>query len=124
MSEDFDSYPAFEIIPNKTRGVQEGSDDLSQDFSFGPCWSVSAFGVCIEKWQNDKLTLGFYLSGIKIGQKTIDAKNPCVKLREGGDLAKVKADICADFSNRRVTAKGEVCVTFVCARFNQTIFNW
>ena len=126
MEHEFEDYPPLEWEPTG-RAAADGTSDIASEMveaMAGPCWKLSAFGICVERWHNNRLTLGLYLYGVKIGQKTIHADDPCVKIKEGNDLAKVKAEICIDFGRRQVVARGEVCMLVACARFNQVIFTF
>ena len=123
MSEEFADYPRLEWTPNRDGG-KTGPSDLGAEFVSGPCWQLSAFGVCVDAWQNNRLTLGFYLAGVKIGQKTIHADDPCARIKADAGLAKVDAEICIDFGARHVIARGQICVVVACVRFNQVIFQF
>jgi hypothetical protein len=92
----------------------------------GACWSVKAFKVCVEKIEADSVVVGLYLGGTRIATATLNAKTPCVKINEsvGGDALKVDANVCADFANRELRAKGKVCAFFACVKFNQRILKW
>jgi hypothetical protein len=121
---EFDKYPAFEV---KTRDdIDRGSIDpkVLESAAMRVCWSVSALNICVEDWSNDTITIGFYLAGIRIATARLRANDPCVRSSGDGGVAKYSVEVCANFANRNITAKGEVCVAFVCARFNQVIFTW
>jgi hypothetical protein len=123
--EDFSSYPTLEVVPNDERRMSPDVDPkLLENLHLNVCWSASVFSVCVEDWSNNRIKFGFYLAGVRVGQATVGANDPCVRLKEGGDLAKVDVEICADFSARQVVARGKVCVTLACVKFNQVIFNW
>ena len=122
---EFDNYPAIEVKPNPERSVAGDLDPrLLEALDVQYCVQLSALHICLADWSNDKITVEFLLYGVRIAKATLKANSPCIKVKEGNDLAKVKVEVCADFAKRRVTAKGEVCITFACAQFNQTIFNW
>ena len=122
---EFDQYPLIEVTPNAQRSATGDVDPRLLEALDAPyCVQLSALHICLADWSNDRITVEFLLYGVRIAKATLKASDPCIKVREGGDLAKVKVDVCADFAKRAVTAKGEVCVTFACVKFNQVIFNW
>lgn len=127
MSNEFASYPALEWTHDEAllaEASAEGLTDIVAELATGPCWKLSVFGICLESWSGGQLTLGFYLQGIKIGQKTIKVGDPCIRLRKSVGPVKVDAEVCADFTKREVVARGSVCAFGACVRFNQVIFRF
>lgn len=86
------------------------------------CWTYSYAGICIISWDNSRMKLGVYLSGIQIATMTLTA-NEC-KLVEEGDFIKIKANICLDVNNRVVTAKGYLRVAGERFNFDGVILNF
>ena len=57
------------------------------------CVQLSALHICLADWSNDKITVEFLLYGVRIAKATLKANSPCIKVKEGNDLAKVKGCI-------------------------------
>lgn len=89
------------------------------------CWDSGAgFGVCIESWSDDSLTVGIYVAGVKFATVTLSIGDPCYECNIDETGLKVRVKVCANFTDRNVSASGEVCVLGLCARFNQIIFSF
>jgi hypothetical protein len=115
---------AIEVRRNEARTRGGNESEFDPNMAVQVCWSVSAFQVCIDSWQSNELVIGIYLAGVRIAGAKLNANNPCARFKADVGVARVDAEICIDIVNRNVRAKGEVCVTFACVRFNQVIFTW
>ncbi|KYG81687.1 hypothetical protein EV198_1894 [Roseivirga ehrenbergii] len=97
--------------------------DNYADFQLQSCWSYGPLGICM-KQEGDKIRAYFYIYGVQVGSATLLKTKPCAGWSYDKNGVKVSIEVCADFNNRRVIAKGKVCLFIACVEFNQVIFNW
>jgi len=94
--------------------------------SYGVCWNVKAFKICVRKIEASRIILDVYLVNQKIGTIVLTKTKPCVKISKSllGDTARVKANICVNFTKREVRTEGRVCALFACVKFNARVVKW